>query len=89
MKETYLDELNVTLHLVIGDEWVDSAEFRPRERDHATRAIKLHRAASKRDHRMNETKILRLQVINVPHHLSLRVMSVENRMRKDFGSPAK
>lgn len=81
---TNLDHLEVTLDLVLGRERMDVAELGERERDHATRAVQLHRAAAERDHGVNEPEILGLEVVDVPEHLRLRVVRVEDSMGEEL-----
>lgn len=67
----YLDHLKVTLDLINRSKRMDRTKFGPGERNHTARAVQFHRTASERDHRVDETKILGLQMIDVPKHLGL------------------
>jgi len=68
---------------------MDGAEVGPCHRYQTRRAVEFHGAASQGNHRMNETEILRLQVVDVTEHLSLRVMRIEHRVMQELGLPLK
>lgn len=80
-----LDDGLVPLNLVLRSEWVNIAELRPGQRNHAAGAIELHRAATQRDHGVDKTEVLGGQVVNVSEHLGLGVVLVEDRVGQDFG----
>ena len=77
-EQTYLDHLEVPLDLVSRRERMNVRELGPGERDHTARAVEFHSAAAKRDHSMSESEILRMEVRDVPEHLGLGVMRVED-----------
>jgi len=84
--ETYLDDLSVAAGLIDWYKGVNVAKLRPGKWDHAARAVELHRATAQRDHRVNQAEILGLQVMNVAKHLGLRVMRIEDGVRKDVAA---
>ena len=54
----YLDKLPVPLNLVFGRKRMHGTELGPSERDHAARAVQLHRATTQGYHRMVKAEIL-------------------------------
>ena len=81
-EQTYLDHLEVSLDLVSRRERMNVRELGPGERDHTARAVEFHSAAPEGDHCVDEPEVLRLEVVDVPEHLSLRVMRVEDGVRE-------
>ena len=86
---TDLDDLPISLNLINRSERVDSAEVGPCHGYHTRRAIEFHSTASQWNHRVDETKILRLQVIDITEHLGFRVMRIEHWVREELGIPLK
>jgi hypothetical protein len=81
----FVDDLLVSFNLLVWRKRMDTTKLGPCKWDHATRAIKLHRAAAKRDHCMHKTEVLARKVEYVPEHLSLAVVFVENGVREELG----
>ena len=84
---TNLNHLEVSLDLVLGRERMDVAKLGERQRNHAARAVQLHRAAAEGDHGMNKAEILGLQVVDVPEHLRLGVVRVEDGVGEEAWTP--
>lgn len=80
MRNSYLDNSVVTLHLIIRSERMNCTELGPCQWDHAASAIELHSTTSERNHAVNQAQILRSQVVDVPQHLCLGMVLVENRV---------
>src|SRR5262245_13159238 len=63
-------------------------ELRPRHRNHFARRIQLHRARTERNHRRVESDVLPFETLQIPHHLGLGMMRVEDRMREERRRPS-
>ena len=66
--------------LVCGAERVQLRKRRPRDGDQFGRRVQLHGARPERDHGVGQAQILVLQVLDVPHHLRLGAVAVEDRV---------
>ena len=86
---TDLYNLLISLNLFSRGERMDSTEVGPCHGHHTRRAVEFHSAASQRYHCVNETEILRLQMVDVTEHLGFRVMCVEHWVGEEPGLPLK
>ena len=77
------DHFQITCGLIARGEGVQTAEFRPGDRDHLAGRVELHGARAKRDHRVVERQVLVLQRLEVAQHLVFGVVRVEHRMLED------
>ncbi len=75
-----LDDHLVALDLAHGGEGVHAVEARPRDGHHLGRRVELHGARAQRDHRVHERHVLLLERPDVPEHLGLGVVDVEDRV---------
>mmetsp|Transcript_26909 Transcript_26909/g.70705 ORF Transcript_26909/g.70705 Transcript_26909/m.70705 type:complete len:296 (-) Transcript_26909:1343-2230(-) len=80
-----LKERQVPLRLVKRSVRVHVCKRRHGHPLHLDRRVELHRARSERDHRVAKRHILVLEVLQVPHHLGLRVVQVEDLLLKELG----
>mmetsp|Transcript_800 Transcript_800/g.1428 ORF Transcript_800/g.1428 Transcript_800/m.1428 type:complete len:333 (+) Transcript_800:829-1827(+) len=78
-----LDHLVVALDLVVGREGVNVGGLIPGYGDHLSRCVEFHGARTKGDHAVVEGKVLVLESLEVPEHLGLRVVLVEDRVGHD------
>lgn len=72
----------IPLNLILGRKRMQIRQFGPGHRDHFGGGIQLHRAGAQGDHTMNQRQILCLQPVKVSEQLMLRVVLVEDWMRK-------
>ena len=79
------EDLRVALDLRRRRKRMDARELGPRHRDHLRRRVELHRARAERDHGRVQPHVLALERADVPHHLRLGVVGVEDRMRQIRG----
>ena len=82
-----LDDPPVAPRLRRGREGMDVPELRPGDRLHLRGGIELHRARAERNHRRVEADVLALEPLQVPHHLQLGMMAVEDRVGKERRAP--
>ena len=80
-----LDDLPVSPNLISRSERVNSTELGPSHGHQARRAVEFHGAASQWNHCVDQTEILRLQVVDVTEHLRFRVVCVEHLVREELG----
>ena len=73
-----LKEARVTFRLFGGCEGMHPAEFGPRDGQHFTRGVELHRARTEGDHRVAERQVLRFESADVAEHFVLGVVAVED-----------
>ena len=82
------DDLRVALRLVQRRERMDAREVLPRHRQHLARGVQLHRAGAQWNHRRIEPDVLPLEAADIPHHLRLGTMRIENRVCHERGRAA-
>ncbi len=82
------DDLRVAPCLIGRHERVQRREPGPGDRHHLGGHVQLHRAGPERDHRRVEPHVLALELLDVAHHLRLRPVPVEDRMRHERRGPA-
>ena len=82
-----LDHLVVTLDLVVRGEGVDVRGLVPSNGDHLGSSVQLHGAGAKTDHGVVEGEVLVLEGLEVPEHLGLGVVLVEDGMSHDILLP--
>ena len=78
-----VEHLAIALRLLDRRERMHLAELRPGDRIHLRRRVQLHRARAERDHRRRQRQIARLETLEVPQHLGLGVVAVEDRVREE------
>ena len=66
--------------LISRAERVQLRKRRPCDGDQFGCRVQLHRAGPERDHGVGQAQILVFQVLDVPHHLRLRAVAVEDRV---------
>ena len=74
--------LPIALGLARRRERMHARERRPGHREHLGGGVQLHGAGAERDHRGVEADVLALEAADVAHHLGLRAMRVEHRVRQ-------
>lgn len=77
----------VALNLLLGRKRMQIRQFRPSHGDHFGGGVQLHRAGAQGNHAMNQRQILRLQPVKVSEQLMLRVVLVEDWVRKIWRGP--
>ena len=77
----------VARRLVPGGERVQPVELAPAHRHHLGRGVELHGAGAQRDHGAREREVAGLEPFDVPQHLGLGVVQVEDRMRQVRRAP--
>ena len=78
------EHLLVTKRLIFRRERVNVRKLRPRDRNHFSRCVELHRARAESDHGVNQGEILLFQALEVAHHLVFTVVLVEHRVGHEF-----
>ena len=76
-------ELGIALGLVGRGEGMDTAEFRPGDRDHLAGGVELHGAGAQRDHGAIQRQVLVRQLAQVAHQLGLGSVAGEHRMGQE------
>ena len=78
-----VDQQQVAVGLIQRCERMNRRELRPRDGLHLRCRVQLHRARAQRNHRAVERDVLARQPSQVPQHLRLRVVLMEDRMLKN------
>ncbi len=76
------DDPLVPLGLIRRREGVEVGELRPGDGHHLRGGVQLHGARSEGDHAGVQGEVLGFQLVDVPEHLGLRVIPVEDGMRQ-------
>ena len=74
------EQRRVPLRLRPRREGVQAVEAAPGDRNHLGRGVELHRAGAERDHRRRQREVAVLELLQIPQHLRLGVMRVEDRV---------
>ena len=77
------DELPIPLGLIGRSEGMDPREPLERHREHLGRRIQLHRARAERDHRAVQSDVAGREPPEIPQHLGLAPVAVEDRVAED------
>ena len=79
------EQLQVALGLLERGERVETRELGPGDREHLARRVELHRARPERDHRPVEREVAIGEATQVPQHLGLRAVAMEDGMCEVLG----
>mmetsp|Transcript_2252 Transcript_2252/g.3946 ORF Transcript_2252/g.3946 Transcript_2252/m.3946 type:complete len:278 (-) Transcript_2252:875-1708(-) len=79
-----LNELVIPLHLIVRREGVHVRKRGPRHGDHLRGGVELHGTRSKRDHGVIQRQITIFKSFQIPEHLCLGVMLMEDGMGQYF-----